>query len=101
MPGPGVTATSSAAERNNGRLLMSGMCAGSRELRSSCHNMLRYARSALFSRRLVRRNLPDLWRKHVFGGFEIEARLTVHPERGAGLEELAEPQCGIGRNGLF
>ena len=37
----------------------------------------------------------------VFGRFEIEACLNVHPERSAGLEEFAEPQRGVGRNGLF
>jgi hypothetical protein len=54
-----------------------------------------------FSRRLVRRNLSELRREQVFGRFEIEARLNVDPERSAGLEELAEPQRGIGRNRLF
>ena len=53
------------------------------------------------SRRLVRRDLLDLRREHVFGGFEIEARLNVHPERSAGLEEFAEPQRGVRRNGFF
>ena len=53
------------------------------------------------SRRLVRRDLLDLRRERVFGGFEIEARLNVHPERSAGLEEFAEPERGVGRNGLF
>jgi hypothetical protein len=52
------------------------------------------------SRRLVTRDLPDLRREHVFGGFEIEARLHVHPERAAGLEELAEPQRGVGGRGF-
>jgi hypothetical protein len=52
------------------------------------------------SRRLVRRDLLDLRREHVFGRFEIEARLNVHPERSAGLEEFAEPQRGVGRDGL-
>ena len=47
------------------------------------------------------RNLLDLRRQQVFGRLEIEARLNVHPERSAGLEELAEPQRGIGRDGLF
>jgi hypothetical protein len=42
-----------------------------------------------------------LWRERVFSCFEIEARPYVHPERSAGLEELAEPQCGIGRYRLF
>jgi hypothetical protein len=50
---------------------------------------------------LVRRDLPDLRREHVFGGFEIEARLHVDPERSAGLEELAEPQRGVGGDGFF
>ena len=53
------------------------------------------------SRRFVRRDLLDLRRERVFGRFEIEACLNVHPERSAGLEELAEPQRGVGRNGLF
>ena len=44
------------------------------------------------SRRLVGRNPLDLRREHVFSRLEIEARLNVHPERSAGLEELAEPQ---------
>src|SRR6202167_6086954 len=56
---------------------------------------------ASLSRRLVRRNLLDLRREHVFGRFEIKARLNVHPERSAGLEELAEPQRGVGCHGLF
>jgi len=43
------------------------------------------------SRRLVGRNPPDLWRKHVLGRFEIEACLHIHPERSAGLEKFAEP----------
>jgi hypothetical protein len=51
--------------------------------------------------RLVGRNLLDLRREHVFGCFEIEARLNVHPERGAGFEELAEPQRGVGGHGLL
>jgi hypothetical protein len=53
------------------------------------------------SRRFVRRDLPDLRREHVFGRFEIEARLNAHPERSAGLKELAEPQRGVGRNWFF
>lgn len=36
------------------------------------------------------RDLADLRRKHVFGRLEIDARLNVHPECTAGLEELAE-----------
>jgi hypothetical protein len=55
---------------------------------------------ASFSRRLVRRDLLDLWHEHVFGRFEIEARLNVHPERSAGLEEFAEPQGGVGVTGF-
>jgi len=46
----------------------------------------------------VRRDLPDLRREHVFGGFEIEACPNVHPERSVGLEEFAEPQRGVGNN---
>ena len=53
------------------------------------------------SRRLVGSNLLDLRREHIFGRFEIVARLNVHPERRTGLEELAEPQRGVRRNGLF
>ena len=49
----------------------------------------------------VTRNLPDLRREHVFDGFEIEARLHVHPERGADFEELAEPQRSVGGHGFF
>ena len=33
--------------------------------------------------------LLDLRREHVFGRLEIVARLNVHPERSAGLEEFA------------
>jgi hypothetical protein len=55
---------------------------------------------ASLSRRLVRRDLLDLRRERVFGRFEIEARLNVHPERSAGLEELAEPQRGVGLTGF-
>jgi hypothetical protein len=58
-----------------------------------------YTRFASLSRRLVGRDLLDLRREHVFGRFEIETRLNVHPERSAGVEELAESQRGIGRNG--
>jgi len=61
----------------------------------------RHARFAWLSHRLVRRNLPDLRRERVLGRFEIEACLYIHPERSAGLEKLAEPWRGIGRNGLF
>ena len=43
----------------------------------------------------------DLRREHTFGRFEIVARLNVHPERGASLEEFAEPQRGVGRHRLF
>jgi hypothetical protein len=53
------------------------------------------------SRRLVRRDLLDLRRERVFGRFEIEARLNVHPERSARVEEFAEPRRGVGRNGLL
>jgi len=48
---------------------------------------------------LVRRDLLDLRRERVFGCFEIEVGLNVHPERSAGLEEFAELQRGAGRNG--
>jgi hypothetical protein len=41
----------------------------------------RYARFASLSRRLVGGDLLDLRRERVFGRFEIEARLNVHPER--------------------
>src|SRR3954465_3643466 len=60
-----------------------------------------WARFASLSRRLVRRDLPDLRRERVFGRFEIEARLNVHPERSASLEEFAEPQRSVGGHGLF
>jgi hypothetical protein len=60
-----------------------------------------HVRFASLSRRLVRCNFLDLRREQVFGRFKIEARLNVHPERTAGLEELAEPQRGVGRDGLF
>jgi hypothetical protein len=60
---------------------------------ASCNRVRRYPVRAVASRSrgLVRRDLLDLRREHVFGHFEIEARLNVHPERTAGLEELAEP----------
>jgi hypothetical protein len=45
-------------------------------------------------------DLPDLRREDVFGRFEIEPRLHVHPKRAAGLEELAEPQRGVGGHGF-
>jgi hypothetical protein len=58
-------------------------------------------RFASLSRRLVRHDLLGLRREHIFGRLEIEAGLNVHPERGAGFEEFAEPERGVGRNGLF
>src|SRR6266568_6461839 len=67
----------------------------------SCGHLqdIRYSRLHLI--RLVGRDLLDLWCEHVFGRFEIEARLHVHPERSASLEEFAEPQRGVRRDWLF
>ena len=58
------------------------------------------ARLPLLLNCLVGRNPLDLRREQVFGRFEIEARLHVHPERSAGFEKLAEPERGVGRNGF-
>jgi hypothetical protein len=63
-------------------------------------HMCRRPRASL-SGRLVGRDLLDLRRERAFGCSEIEARLNVHPERSAGLEEFAEPQRSVGRNELF
>jgi hypothetical protein len=56
---------------------------------------------AVRSSRLVFRDLLDLRGQRIFRGFKIETRLTIHPERSAGLEELAKPQCRVGRHRLF
>ena len=53
------------------------------------------------SRRPVSRDLLDLLPEHILRRFQIVTRLDVYPERAASLEELAEPQRGVGRHGLF
>lgn len=43
----------------------------------------------------------DLGREHVFGRFEIVARMSVYPERSTGLKELAEQRRRVRCHGIL